>query len=578
MQCEYRFLNNLRKSNRTSHPLTTHLSYMKHSSSSKSYGMSSSSTSRGKVLPPLKLLGMDWLSIRDNTSKNRSPFKKSCSKKTFPTIEELQDQVRDYESSFMRNEPTSRVDVPSIEIERLKMDDDLLLEIQNQITIDLNTSRDTQASPFVLPRKRNLTLGTNVEKLIAETTSDTIVELSDRLSPFQGDYQNAIKILSERSLDSKRRSNTDCDITRTLARMVEANAEYESTLPQSARSIAQTQRSLESRRYKDIIVDHETREEEKYIKAIRSREGGYKVSPTNFFVSPSGVVNSSVMYADVDDKGMLMNRDKDSKIVTFRKENNEELASPTTKTLFESGTNRTMHWDSQPLLGDNIDYELFINQEKAKRSKFPPTHDMEVFLEKFARKPGKKTYILPTITEDLVRKGGLKVSTPRIRPLKVKEPGSKKTPRRPSVTIVSAQDISNNRFQNSLRAYVKPGTGMDDVMSMMSLDSARLGGGISPIMSRTYGVIEEEEEEELNGKPNNNKCLAELLLERFKVKFPSIQTRSAEWQSGQLNGGSMKKSEVDSSYKKRKNYDAWYVDPSKRAERIRVATEPVSII
>ena len=75
------------------------------------------------------------------------------------------------------------------------------------------------------------------------------------------------------------------------------------------------------------------------------------------------------------------------------------------------------------------------------------------------------------------------------------------------------------------------------------------------------------EEETISKEKEREKCLSELLFDRFKAKLPEIHGNKRIPLS--TDRKIQPKKEVDSNFNRRKNYDAWYIDPNMRIKRLK---------
>lgn len=360
-------------------------------------------------------------------------------------------------------------------------------------------------------RSLNEQVGTKSAALLPHDNDSSLpIKDENGLLMHHNNYHHLVKTLGNVSMTStdgaEKQDSQRNHTVKTLVKMYESNAEYEDLFLSKGKKPPVTMKT-KAETPRDV--------EEQGVNAMRKGEIGFKSNPRMYFVSPTGVVSTSALHTKTDPDSIIESE--------IKKESAEEkrakLVGPSRNfaLVFETGTagHAPVHSHNlgpEKLLSDHLDYELFIKSEKEKRKERTGDHELKNLLEKFASKPGKKMYESPFVTYDKVR--------------------------------VEVQALSKTKHWT------------------LGKDSK---SGLPHLSSPKKHISDDTEAEGEMMAEMREKALADLLFERFKTKLPEIHQNKLTLKE---NKGQFIKKPIDNAVNRRKNYDAWYVSPKMRAERL----------
>lgn len=474
--------------------------------SHKRVSSDSGSNLRSSKLPSqLRYLGMEWIMIKDDDTKSQRSHHKGSHQKGVRSLKfPSEKKLQIAPSLSQRDLSTSRTRFSGLNTGRSLFAEEML----NDARKILHKEKDLRAN-----------LGVNSELRLHHEQSLSPMSLETTSPMNRNEIHKLVRTLDNVSITSTDRiENSETarnELVRSLVKMMESNAEYENLVIRKGKNLVST--NGQRKKLNELWDD-----EEKNLKARRNGEMGFKSNPLMFFVSPTGLASASALDTKVDSHAIIQSDIRKEEKIQKRDEN-ERAAM-----VFETGNNpmrgQTLPGGPETYLSDNLDYEVFLKAEKDRRKEISLPHEMKHLLEKFSSKPGKKVFDSPNITEEKIR-----------------------------------AEVKLMKEATSQESSILPGHSCAVSPKQLKLPQ------LSARRRRKLNAVADDIH--VAGADNREKSLAELLFERLKSKLPKIPEKQTLIGAGK-NVHENRKQLIDNAFNRRKNYDAWYLSPTMRAQKL----------
>ena len=237
--------------------------------------------------PSLKYMNIDWQFLRTKHDWIHPSKAKKSAKDQFTQPQTQRCSQSDASQLF---NATSHTKLPSLESPRSQFEEEMIADAKKLLKV-IKAPVKRRRAPILLDLKGHNNLeqpkAMSPERSLDNDGSNT------RISPLYDDYQSVIQAMHSNSVTldgSLDNTFTDADsqekIARTIAKMAEANAEYEA-LDSSRR--AEKAKAFTSR-------TNNIQQAGESSQSHQSQDSRFKVSPRSFFASPTGIVSSSIIY------------------------------------------------------------------------------------------------------------------------------------------------------------------------------------------------------------------------------------------------------------------------------------------
>lgn len=507
----------------------------------------------------LKFLDMNWIIIKDDQKKH-SPFRK---KKTDIDIEKLKQDLSINDDKISVGGQDNKENKKSF-IKLEKYEQEFAEEINALLTSKswtkggrgtLKKINDRRGMSFEAGYKEGSLDSdeeSSTQQRIAEMARNHLASANSLDEKFERTMRSSgFQSIEKRSISVSKHTEKDENIARTLAKIAESEvafAEEYKNSPIGKKQKRATLNTLSRLSKRASIFGGGVKAKETAYNQVNNTIGP-KLKASHIYDSPLEFINNSMGIQDKS-KGLFGRERKtlhDKKI----EGGPEAMDYSNAVSVFDRTMNKESDIPASVLFKGADERGLIVTNEKNRRLKLPLSQGMAQFLQNFNERPGKKVYISDPDLENKIRNDEFakKVITEVFEDFFV-NPQSIRHPKRQQHGTQEAI-MKPHVFPQTLRGYQK-----DDILST----------------SHDYTNKTEKDKAKSkspNGKGSNDesKPLANLLYERFRSKLPDVHTNKLLRPS--LNVYDHSKIALDNATSRQRNYDAWYIPPEKRIQRLK---------